>query len=153
MCGRCFGIYKKYFRECTNCLEKSIKPEEEDSVVICNACKIPEHTGGVCRKCDGETDANWKQLCTPCWLKDKNGDIEVPHRTLNSKRVGTITGELVKGICNICNVKVESWKTMCTPCWKDQNKSTGPGRCLQCNKQTEASWKTQCTPCWKKSKR
>ena len=119
MCGPCYRIYKKYYRDCLKCGEAVIKPESEDES-YCSKCNpdttIKDDTTGVCKDCNTVTDAKWKIRCTPCYVRSK-GSVQAS--ATGSIPTGRVPASGAKGVCKYCNKKLDAdWKTTCTPCWK-----------------------------------
>lgn len=133
ICGRCFAVCKKYYRECSECGANDIPPEKDDDVTHCSKCK-PESPGEwKCTKCSNPVDAQWKKTCTPCWFKD------------NGKKQGT-------GFCDSCNKKVDDGKPKCIDCWKAAQ-ALVTYNCVTCEKGTGASWKKLCDTCYATNRR
>jgi hypothetical protein len=143
MCVKCYTTCLKYYKDCSNCNKKVIKPEDEDESVCLNCKKDTSTTKGTCTKCKGTTDADWKKLCTPCWSKE------------NGKSYTTADKAKDGGKCKDCKIVLDAdWKTQCTSCWIKEKGNAPPstGKCTTCNKKLDAGWKAQCVPCWKNSK-
>lgn len=75
-CSRCYTLSLEYFRNCSKCHKKNIKPSEDETVDICWKCKKEDQQSEakakypcVIKNCKNKSYEEWRTVCSSCWSK------------------------------------------------------------------------------------